>query len=178
MRFEIKSYQSVGSIYFGMPRIEVRRILNTSFSEIGNEYDLLSDLMLIDNLQSEEMNVSDIFDELDIQVVYSSIPPHPCVAVTAYDSVNLIFNNRALFEYSVASLKSWMELMDGSFKVSLETVDFYGLGISLLTDDYNIFKQEPPKAINSQDPYWLRPGMAGMEYSFMNNLMARLNQLL
>jgi len=148
MRLEIKSYQSVGPIYFGMTRIEVRRILNTSFSEIGNEYDLLSGLIPTDNLQPEEVNVSDIFDELDIQVIYSSIPPYPCVAVTIYNSVNLIFNDRDLFEYSVESLKNWMELMDGSFKVSLEAVDFYGLGISLLTDDYNIFKQEPPKAIN------------------------------
>jgi len=148
MRFEIKSYQSVGSIYFGMPRIEVRRILNTSFSEISNEYDLLSGLIPTGNLQPEEVNVSDIFDELDIQVIYSSIPPHPCVAVTAYDSVNLIFNNRALFEYSVETLKSWMESMDNSFNVCLEAVDFYELGISLLTEDYNLFKDEPPKAIN------------------------------
>jgi hypothetical protein len=143
MNFEIKSYQSVGSIYFGMTRSEVRQLINDSFSDI--EFSPTPELP--DDLSIEEINLVDNFDALDIQVVYDSKSPYACIAVILYDSTNPVLNGRNLFDYPIEDLKRWMELIDNSFKVNLEAIDFYGLGISLCTDDYDIFKYEPPKSI-------------------------------
>ncbi|HEY9897154.1 MAG TPA: hypothetical protein V6D34_17370 [Candidatus Sericytochromatia bacterium] len=142
MDFVITPYQTVGPIRFGMTRIEVRQALKVAVSEVTKSY-------LSDEISIEEENFVDYFDELDISVAYKPEPPYSCIGVILYKGANPLFGNRNLLNIPIEVLKDWLELLDDSVKVTIDGVSSYRFGISLDTDSYKLFKDEPPKSVGA-----------------------------
>lgn len=141
MDFVITPYQAVGSIHFGMTRSDVRQILGGSVNELTEPF-------LPDGISSEEINLQDSFDALNLQVAYKPNYPYPCIAVTLYEPASLIFRERNLLNTSIEDLRAWLSLIDDSTElIENQGVVSYGFGIGLYTDDYELFKDEPPKSV-------------------------------
>lgn len=141
MDFVITPYQAVGLIRFGMTRSEVRQILGTSVNELTEPF-------LPDGILPEEINLQDSFDTLDIQVTYQPTPPYPCTSVTLHEPARLIFRDCNLLNTPIEELRAWLSLIDDSTElIENQGVVSYGFGIGLYTDDYELFKDEPPKSV-------------------------------
>jgi hypothetical protein len=139
MDFIINTYESVGSIRFGMTSTEIYRILGNPSASHGGA-----------------LEVIESFHEFGIQVCYNgNNDPITCVAIQfILDSDRLSHSSKPIFRdknlldgTSIEELKDWLESIDTSTEVNVDGVTCYELGIGLGTESYRIFRRRPPQTV-------------------------------
>jgi hypothetical protein len=131
MDFVICPYQSVGSIKFGMPREDVRNLINSGFETLAG------------------IELWERFLNLGLQVCYSYEPPHICEAILLESTESVTFLDRQLLGgESISVLRDWLNTLDSELHVDSDDVTTYKYGFSLSrqVEDYGLF-QLPPEAV-------------------------------
>jgi hypothetical protein len=114
-----------------MSQAEVRQSLDTHI----NEFYRLNELW-------------DNFGDIGIQICYGCTQPYICRAVMLFEPAKPIFHNCNLLDgTSIEDLRSWLELIDDSVEVATESITSYKFGITLSTQDYQLFNHEPPETV-------------------------------
>jgi hypothetical protein len=130
MDFFISSYESVGSIKFGMTQAEIQNILGGGGKNI------------------DDLEKWDIFHDIGIQVSYGYNQPYVCRAVMLYEPARPIFQTRNLLDgTSIEKLQDWFALEDPLIEVESDGIITYKFGIYLSTQSYRLFKYEPPESV-------------------------------
>jgi hypothetical protein len=142
MDLTIIPYESVGSIKFGMSRLEVRQTLGAFVEQPDEPY-------LPEGITQEDVDFVDAFKELGVEVIYERKFPHVCIAISMYEPAAPIFNGRNLLEEPIEDSKEWLEAMDGEVEIIIEGVISYRFGIFLQSSYYDECKSDPPNLVGA-----------------------------
>lgn len=131
MDLEIVPFNSIGPIELGMEPDEIHQLFNCKF----------------DGFQSFD-EFWEISYDLGLQICYGDVQPFVCRAVMMEEPANPLFEGRRLLDgSSIEELGNWLKSMDVNLSISTEGVSSNKLGIHLSTQDYSLFRQEPPETV-------------------------------
>jgi hypothetical protein len=115
MEFRIDPKTSVGPIYFGSTRDQVRKILQSPFQEFKKT--------------PKSKIPTDAFDQLGVHVYYDS--QLQCEAVELFSESKPMFQGMSLFEMNANEAALWLKKMDPKLEIEDVSATSYKFGISL-----------------------------------------------
>ncbi|WLR51926.1 hypothetical protein LC040_03165 [Bacillus tianshenii] len=119
MKLNIVPYESIGPIKLGMPRDEIRSLLNSKVVEFEkSEFD---------------KNTTDAFDELGMHVFYKE--DDTCESVEVSEPALAVFDGMNLVGTSFKKAKELLQKYDKGLSIDGNGLISYQLGISLYLED-------------------------------------------
>lgn len=113
MTFDIRPYEGVGKLYFGMDSVEIKKVLG----EPSNTFFKTP----LDTLETERYENENLF------IYYKE--PSNIEAIEFYPPSQVVFDGIKLFELSYEALKTFLLKLDSELEIEVDGLTSYKLGI-------------------------------------------------
>jgi hypothetical protein len=100
------------------------------------------------NSKVDEEVTEDRCDSLDIYIGYAGAAPYGCVGIQVYPPNRLLLDGRDLFSCSIESTVNLLTIQGKRLEIGFNFVVIPSLGIELSSDDFDLFKDCPPRYVN------------------------------